>query len=55
MLLFLVVVAIFAAIVVYALYQRREVRAGLKILGATFFFEAKESRNEPVKKVESPK
>jgi hypothetical protein len=46
----LLVVLIFAGIVVYALYQRREVKAGLKIPGATFFFEAKGSGDEPVKK-----
>jgi hypothetical protein len=50
-----IVVLIFAAIIVYALYQRREVRAGLKIPGASFFFEAKGSADEPVNRVKSLK
>jgi hypothetical protein len=46
----LAVAFVFSGIVVYALYQRREVKAGLKIPGASFFFEAKGPGNEPVDK-----
>ncbi len=40
-------IVLFAAIVLYALYQRREVKAGLKIPFATFFFEAKDREHNP--------
>ncbi len=51
----LAVVLVFAGIVVYALYQRREVKAGLKIPGAAFFFEATGRVDGPVKKSNSLK
>jgi hypothetical protein len=35
-----------AGIILYALYLRRDVKAGLKIPFATFFFEAKEHRDD---------
>jgi hypothetical protein len=45
-------VVLFAGIVAYALYQRREVRAGLKIPGAAFFFEAKDhEQGGPTRKI----
>ena len=46
----LAVILVFAGIVVYALYQRREVKAGLKIPGATFFFRATGGVDGPHKK-----
>jgi hypothetical protein len=51
----LTVVLVFAGIVVYALHQRREVKAGLKILGAAFFFEATGRGDAPAKKTNSLK
>jgi hypothetical protein len=41
--------AIFA-IIGYALYQRREVKVGLKIPFVAFFFEAKDHEDGPAKK-----
>ncbi len=41
------VIVLFAAIVLYALHQKREVKAGLKIPFATFFFEAKGHGDDP--------
>ncbi len=46
----LAVVLVFAGIVVYALHQRREVKAGLKIPGAAFFFEATGRGDDPARK-----
>jgi hypothetical protein len=43
------VVVLFAAILFYSLYQRRDVKAGVKIPFATFFFESTDRRNDPPK------
>jgi hypothetical protein len=42
-----VVILLFTGIILYALYQRRDVKAGLKIPFATFFFEAKDRGDDP--------
>ncbi len=41
------VVVLFAAIVFYALYQRRDVKAGVKIPFVAFFFETTDPRDDP--------
>ena len=51
----LTVVLVFAGIVVYALYQRREVKAGLKIPGAAFLFESTGRGDGPAKRPNSLK
>jgi len=43
------VVVLFAAILFYALYQRRDVKAGVKIPFAAFFFETTNRRDDPPK------
>jgi hypothetical protein len=40
------VVLLFAALLFYALYQRRDVKAGLKIPFAAFFFEATDRKDD---------